>query len=196
MSGVELVVLTKNQAKAIEIFRENNNNNAQILGIHFSKGAVTKLHKDLQTMYVDDLAKALYIGYEIEQPEYEVGEKVVSNFDSSYEVGSVTAVSECGKGLTVSFRTHMVSTAAIHFRYATKEEAFWAELGREVNEIIEGDVVSTKFDYSYEVVSDLVNTTRKTCTVNDVLGWIAEGSVKGIYPAESLKLFPIGCAAK
>ena len=66
----------------------------------------------------------------------------------------------------------------------TKEEIFWAELGREVGEMKIGD--------AYTHLDGRVFTVDKPLRIDTVSRMYKEGQLVGFYPAESFKRFPTG----
>src|SRR5690625_4301046 len=133
------VVLTQEQANAIEAFRILEQNNKQILKYNFHK--LPEIDKDtfaepINEMDFDTLVKALYIGYEVE-PEFKVGDWVFNNgTDRTFQLNesTVNALNEY-KNME-------------HIRHATdeeiaqeKERRWWKKHNRDVWELKEGDVL-------------------------------------------------------
>lgn len=178
------VVLTKEQAEAIEKWLQPNK-------VGYAKKDLLKQHsqicllnslswtdtfKGLRTMSIDEMAKALYVGYEIEQPKFEVGELVVGlKSGNMFEITGAIGENFYGTRLKDGMRNLLLDRDMI--RHATKEEIFWLELSREVGEFVEGDMGEDFNGHLYKSVNTINTIYRKN-------------QLKGFYPANSYIKFP------
>lgn len=183
------VVLTQEQVDAIEIFKNNPRDNLyNIAKRKINVDPFQYEYEPFNDMTLDDIAKATYTGYEIEQPKFEVGGWAIrindlDSYNEHYsgkkpfkinEVKEYIARDENGCGHNFK-----------NIRHATKEEMLWAELGREVGEFRKGDIVPSMFSKS--------NLYKLNSLQDDVLDAKMDykaGRLKGFYPAESFKSFP------
>jgi len=185
------VKLTKEQEKAIQERKFNYFETDEFL-IDFQYFIHSDSNKD-DTSYCNeheclnditpiDLAKALLVGYEIEQPKFKVGDWVLYKYDSATRMTT--------KIIDIQYEHNRVQFEnvsgwkAIHEieRLVTKEEIFWAELGREYREFRNDDIIILQGELGFKIhhgrqVSVAINQWEK-------------GKVTGIYPAESFKPFP------
>src|SRR5690625_5096019 len=134
----EKVRLTKEQAKAVEVFKDNN--------LTLKDYAYENLSEELdpiQILGIDKMARALYVGYEIE-PEFRVGDWVVRTVDleEHYKSGVVFKIAKVDNGVLYDDRESVLLESTI--RHATPEEIeeekqrrWWAKHGRGVWELKE-----------------------------------------------------------
>ena len=136
------VKITQEQARAIEERKRTNLLDLSIIH-HVNgkwKGATNYVLNDLT---LDELIRALYIGYEVEET-FEVGDWIVNIYNE--DVGIVTELGSSylkyDDGLSDGFH---------NFRHATPEEIaeekqrrLWYENGREVGEFKLNDVIFNK----------------------------------------------------
>lgn len=169
------VVLTKEQAEAIEKYKLMSWDVSNFIAV---KDQWTSKYAPLKTLTVDEMAIALYVGYEIEQPKIEVGDWVVRTKYGFHGVKRVSSIDH----RYLKVEEDDVSYLLENTRHATKEEIFWAELGRESGELRIGDVYCYENGISYSID----NQDRLEMVKNRY----KKGSLKGFYPAESFKPFP------
>ena len=185
----EKIVITKEQDERIKAF-----------SIMSSKSGILKGHMNgwtqsdnlcLNTLSIDQMARILYEpnSYEVEQAKFEVGDWVTrisgnDNKGHSFCNGRTFKVVGTAKnGITVvDDQQWYHSTNAL--RHATKEEIFWAELGREVNEFVDGDRIIFKDDSSF-----IIDSVYQSAT-DFVKGRLEKGRVNGFYPASSYVKLP------
>lgn len=185
----EKVKLTREQAEAIEFALNTERlayykNPDALLGSHILSKNFNDELKELRRISNVDLAKALYIGYEVE-PEYKVGDWVRQCVGDGFRVGQIERIYENGRFL-VDFRAYEApyekykeSFSPDEIDYASSEEIkaeqerrVWAKIGREVGEFQEGDLAD------HNTGEFIKNTSwMKTC--------YEAGVLKGFYPAES-----------
>ncbi|MDX1769926.1 MAG: hypothetical protein R3328_00225 [Planococcaceae bacterium] len=177
------VVLTKEQGEAIEVLKSAPRDHWGYVAERMKEKSFSHDYEPFNHMMLDDVIKAYYEGYEIEQPKFEVGDWVVRK-GKVQQIKFVLA--SCAIGQEFYYETDKIGVVyKSEIRHATKEEIFWAELGREVGEFKKGDVVVTNgFNSSYKLESkqDFLDIAR------DYKG----DYIKGFYPAESFKPFPTG----
>lgn len=190
------VVLTQEQVDAIEIFKNNPRDNLyNIAKRKINVDPFQYEYEPFNDMTLDDIAKATYTGYEIEQPKVKVGQWVTNtDCNQTFKVYAVTDKQivrvEDGPLWDRGIHSRIIFYSHKHTRLATKEEAFWAELGREVNEVREGDCVSTNGEF-LRVGRNL--GCKKYCNhiaIAYAVELLTLGKVSGFYPAESFKSFP------
>src|SRR5690625_4793528 len=142
----------------------------------------------LAKLTIAEIAKALYIGYEVE-PEFKVDDWVVSTLLDGY-VGQIEEIIEI-EGVTGDPKRIKVGSV-LHYpdslRHATpaeiaeeKERIFWKKIGREVNQYKKADLVTVEgWEGVYEVTDYHGN--------ND---WLVTGdfaSTENLVGSEALKL--------
>src|SRR5690625_1933474 len=133
------VVLTQEQANAIEAFRILEQNNKQILKYNFHK--LPEIDKDtfaepINEMDFDTLVKALYIGYEVE-PEINVGDWVLKN-----EIDKTLQLDEINVNALNEYKNMEHIRNATDEEIAQEKERRWSKKhNRDVWELKEGDVL-------------------------------------------------------
>ena len=172
---MEKVKLTREQANAIEHALQEVDEykgNPDRLLRHASMNNVNfrnELHL-LDTIDIVTLAKALYIGYEVE-PEYKVGDWVVN---ANGTIGKITNINEFGEFEGFWEEIEMLCEKDNFVRHATpeeiekgKERRWWAKLGRQPYEFKMGDIVTWEVKKGlFEVVShkgEMYKLTRDFC---------------------------------
>lgn len=181
MKMSEKVILTKEQAEAINFFN-NSTDTFDYLAARKTMGELFHFdYKPFNNMSLDDIAKALYSGYEIEQTKFEVGDWVIYKYDTA-TIMTTRIIDIQYEHNRVQFE-NVSGWKAIHDieRHVTKEEIFWAELGREVGEFRLGDAYCHNHDYIYTV--DVEERIER------VQNFYKENRLTGFYPAESFKRF-------
>jgi hypothetical protein len=138
----------------------------------------------LSQMKLTDLIYALHGDYEIEKPKVKVGEWATNTgCNHTFKVYAVTdrqvVRKEDAEFWDIASMTSIRWYPIENTIPATKEEVFWAEMGREVGEFKEGDVRLIN-DYSS------VYTTATVVAKNEY----DNGELTGFYPVESFKRFP------
>lgn len=180
---MEKVVLTAEQAESIERYLNDVCPNKEKLLRKQSEGVwYDPRNTPMNALSLECMAKALYIGYEIEKPKFQPGDKVIRRSSNKIHtlhskrdmpiVFGTTKVWNVGEGHTWIGESE--------FRHATPEEIYWLEtLGRDkVRELRKGDVIA----YS----------NAEPAKVNIPEFWTEHKftNVTGIYPADSFKPFP------
>jgi hypothetical protein len=188
----EKIVLTVEQGKAVENFKEQNDS-LEYLAIRKSESKAFKyMYKAFNDMTLDEIVKALYVGYEVEKPKFEVGEWVTRNKtmetdDKGWLEGYTFQIMSIGSVFNRSIPSAIESTGRSHnlksLRHATPEEIIFAELGREVGEFKDGDQIITTWDAIARV-----DTSRKDSGSAKEL--YKASQLKGFYPSESFIKFP------
>ena len=186
----EKVVLTQEQAEAIE----------RLVSIHESDTEKAEIHRILigeklscgwradhlrAANTIDDLVfiDALRIGYEVEKPKFQVGDKVT--WDGLEEVLVIGKIYSVDRKLSCSFEESAGCCLLDGLRHATPEEIYWLhELGRDkVGDFREGDVIITQeVSYRYSMDGEVDTIGPETTKL-----WMDQGIIKGIYPVESFK---------
>lgn len=137
---MEKQILTREQAEALdEIFEKTAFTKDELIDLH----AKTGLYRSLRDLSVSELAKALYIGYEVE-PEFKVGDWIVA-IGKTVKLVDETKTTFILDGGIGEKNKRIVKE---HYRHATpqeiekeKERRWWAEHGRDVWELRKGDVL-------------------------------------------------------
>src|SRR5690625_231371 len=144
------VVLTQEQANAIEAFRILEQNNKQILKYNFHK--LPEIDKDtfaepINEMDFDTLVKALYIGYEVE-PEFKEKDWIAFYHEEEEKEIITTIHTIEGKFVSYIDGIYVCYVAIKDIRHATQEEIakekerrWWEKHNRDVWELKEGDVL-------------------------------------------------------
>jgi len=138
------VKLTKEQAEATELYLEHNDEDVEMfLWAHARSNWTGPFYEPLNGLSQGDLARALLIGYEI-GPEIKIGDFVDIGLFGISKIAEVTGV----KGDTIAingsdeyheFKINRVLTD--EEKQEEKQRRWWAENGREVWELKEGDVL-------------------------------------------------------
>ena len=179
---MEKVKLTQKQADAIERLVKDK---GRVLKHHMTKDAwICSPLEALSDLSFDELAKALYIGYEVEE-EFKVGDWVAPmEHDSKLPDGMIaTQIVKIANNLFVYWNDINNRTIG-RFRYATPEEIkaeqerrVWAGIGREVKGWKWGDVLILDVGTEFQVLSDRCEAYANA--------YYDSGQVKKIYPVES-----------
>src|SRR5690625_4814185 len=150
VSELKKVRLTKEQARAVEVFKDNN--------LTLKDYAYENLSEELdpiQILGIDKMARALYVGYEIE-PDFKVGDWAECNDGN---VGKVTNMRDDGF-LTIETIDGFIGAHEKNFRVLThvekkkakekftkeKQRRWWPEHGRGVWELKERDLLRQVHD--------------------------------------------------
>ncbi|WP_145990725.1 hypothetical protein [Planomicrobium sp. MB-3u-38] len=184
---MEKVKLTKEQADAIE----NRSDVESALNYHATTKWTDKRNESLNRLTLEQFARALLIGYEIEpeQPKFQLGSEVIDVNSKNCPV--ITVTNQDGKHLYGYWGSHITTCVQKkNARFATPEEIFWKKtLGRdEVGAFHYGDIVVTDLNVpikvgEYDVPGRLIGLER-------TLKFYRNKSLNGIYPAESFKAIP------
>jgi len=159
------------------------------------------LNTCLNDLSIGDFARILYEpnSYEVEQDKFEIWEwvKIKKLFipfiknemsEDAYKlerIFKITGIVPGGKILCPDRYVHNPENLC----HATKEEVFWAELGREVGEFREGDVIHTVHN-SFFTVSDLNEEVDDFIGKKGVKRKFINGNIIGFYPSESFIKLP------
>lgn len=191
----EKPVLTKEQAAALEAALQEDRPD-QIL---------KRAARDHETWFFDCqplnylelpvLAKALYVGYEVEEVAYLPGDMVVYKngglFANGKRIATVHAHDRENRAVMFdSTFNHPLNTMGTkQLRKATEEEIFWLhKLGRDkIGDFKYNDVFVDKDGKSY-LLRD-AHPADGYRGLDDADFWYESGDFKGIYPAESFKPF-------
>lgn len=180
---VEKVTLTKEQANAMKVFLDDNGNDKEHLVDWFVanrdfRHSVDIEYRGLADLKTSTLSKALYIGYEIEQPNFYIGDKVVTPHQGIMPVHDVL-----GDVLVFMGGGYMYKKETCH--HATAEEIFWLKtLGRKkVMDFRGGDVLMDEDGSAYSL--DIQMSEK------EIIKLYKEGNYfVGLYPAEAFRPFP------
>lgn len=176
------VILTKKQAESLEGLKKIQHDQYEtLIKEKFRGGWRSESYKEVNNISFEDFVDALLVGYEIKQPNFEVGD-IVIGLDSGRAFKLIKGESGLlGTVRMIGGKEGLISENRI--RHATKEEIFWAELGREVGEFRVDDLVQTRSmsrPYKLKSKQDLLDANVE----------YSERNFKGFYPAESFKKFP------
>lgn len=192
------VVLTKEQARAIEELKSKGgrDNLEYIARRKFKNDDFLYGYIPFNTMELDVIAKALLIGYEIEKPKVKIGEWATNPVcNHTFLVYAVTNIRVIRKedaefwdsGRISEVRWYPIETT----KPSTKEEIFWAELGREVGELKENDLIFTTYHNAYKIINDSEDDSSKNLAcLSNAKRWLKEKTITGFYPAESFNFLP------
>lgn len=164
----EKVKLTQEQADAIELHNKSNDSGSDgILNKHarnyrsFVSENWGYPYEALNDLEISKLAKALYIGYEV-QPEFKVGDWVVVRFEGEDWVTDLTRQNEFGGFYTDSrlpgekqkfYRVSILRHATPEEIAQEKQRRWWAKHNRDVWELKEKDeLYSMTSSCRYDVV--------------------------------------------
>jgi hypothetical protein len=154
---MEKVKLTQEQAESLEYLKRNFRSK-EIVILHVQKYGCDWAGKveGINGLDVDTLIKALYIGYEIEEP-FKVGDWVVfksgliskiTKTDISHRKEQLIQVDNIEPGEDADDEyipvSHVVRKAIAEEIAAEKERRKWKSIGREVNDYHKGDIVMVK----------------------------------------------------
>lgn len=180
VAEVKKVVLTVEQDKALKAALAKESADAILKSAAREHETWFNECQALNYMDLPTIAKALYAGYEVEQPQFKAGDKVtvwgrVVTLKKNREIlGSEAWTIEENNG--VNFYTSDLIIA-------TPEEIYWMEtLGREkVMDFLPGDVfIDAKADV-HELFTANSPKAKK---------WYRQGNFIGLHPAEHFKPFP------
>ena len=181
-------ILTQKEAEAIEWVKQQiqyKDHPSVFVEAHIQQGGWLGEAKVLTGMHPDTLIRALYVGYEIEQPKFEVGDWAIriSAFDNDMEFFD-------GKRpfKIVKLHSNVVedkngrSHGHNYIRHATKEELFWAKLGRNFRQFRWDDCLVLRNGETFRVLSDRCEVYAEN--------HFEKSNVLSFYPAESRVKFP------
>lgn len=142
----EKVVLTQEQADAVELIKRSNTEDKRLIdsAITMRDSRVftfTGALEPLNELLITDFAKALYIGYGVKSG-FKIGDKIIEEVNGK-EVVEITGVDGSGYHLDRCHGYKNKLTVESHFRHATPEEIerrWWNKHGREPWEIKEEDI--------------------------------------------------------
>jgi hypothetical protein len=157
--GVEKVKVTREQADAIDFAINGpsdllyHNNPDELLSGCAKDWEFGGQLEALNSMSIVTIAKALYIGYEVE--EFEVGDWVVVSAELNRDFKQTKKITKIKESYAAGHNVcYELSGKGVYFnneiRYATPEEIVlekirrsWKEVGREINDYRVGDIVTT-----------------------------------------------------
>ena len=151
----------------------------------------TNEYKTIKELSFDDMAKALYVGYEVSKPKIKVGDWVTTINPDEWlsrshgirfaEVETTSRITMNLKGLDGPYTYDFV-------RLATPNEVFWAKMGRKENEVRVGDIIVDDDGSLYRVVAS--GAFIDEISIEDAVELSEAGEIYTIYPAESAVEFP------
>lgn len=158
------VILTQRQAGAIEqLLKEHERNKDEIIDIHCNEDFEWgERYASVEELKPSQLARALYIGYEVE-PEFKVGDWVV------YDDTDTTLITKIKDGIIhvdkpLSYGGY-VNTVPMYFRHATpseiageKERRWWRARNRDVWELRARDILKQKSGNELAEVKEVHNS--------------------------------------
>ena len=154
----EKVKVTENQHTSLKYATTHESNQSII-----KRRVFCDIDKELMELKLDELIRALYIGYEVD-PEFKIGDWVIHK--PSREIGKVRYVGS--HSLTLENNS---GGGSGHFRHATpeeiaeeKERIWWNKHGRDVWELRERDFLVNKDGIAWEVTS--VNPKEDYCSID------------------------------
>lgn len=188
---MQKVIITKEQAKAIESARTEATDDCILRDT--GRIGVTWINETSPLNFMDLalLAKALYIGYEIDN-SYKKGDKVLFQVEDSIPVIATLQNKIFQSKDEWSTDEAIGHISEQYFRHATKEEVLWlGELNREkIGEFQETDVVRYG-NHIYQVFYHMGCPTYNNHISPEYAKELYEkGELEWIIPAQSLKPFP------
>ena len=193
VTEVEKVVLTEKQAEALKkVLQNNGESKDSLLSWHADflnrkEHAWTNFGESLNKLSIVDLAKALYVGYEVEKPEFKTGDKVIlwGKVVTLKENRELMGVETWGVEENNGVRLHTSDLIR-----ATPEEIYWLEtLGRKEVGLFKYTDVFVDGDGDAHLLRG-VHPSDGHRSLEDAEYWYGTGFFKGIFPAESFKPFP------
>lgn len=188
------VILTKEQAELVETLKKNRDYDKVLKRVLLGEEIPNRRFWPLSELSFNDLMSVFIDGYAIKQPKIGTGDwvKIKELFtpvfndgrnEEAYKLERIFKVKEVVLGGKVLCPDHYVHYPE-NLCHATKEEIFWAELGRGVGEFREGDGYMYDTGQLFEVGNgehtQIISKKYK------------EKCLTGFYPAESFKRFPTG----
>lgn len=178
---MEKVKLMPAQADAIEkALKYNGEDKEQLINKHADNKWITDTYSALNDLSQADMARAVLIGYEVEE-EYKVGDKIVHLHDRHPGVYTVREVHFhgvlVGEFFDLEFRIKDIRHATPEEIKAEQERRVWAGIGREVGEFCDGDFAFSGYTGYH---------SHEATVLKD---WYDKGKLKGFYPAESFISF-------
>lgn len=188
----EKVVLTQEQVNAIELWLSNYKDKDQLLMIQYfvkvkeadasTEGWIGE-YKPMKELSISQLARAIHVGYEIEKPKFQAGDKII-------HCNEIFTLEEkhnlIDSKVYWSFKEAAGTIDESYLTKATEEEIYWLhELNRKkVPDFKIGDVFVDRLNAGYRLNEEQI--------VKDFIQYYEEDDFKGIYPAESFKPFRKG----
>lgn len=152
------VKITQEQANWLEkLIAEKSNGRTGVMNSHCDGGKWVDGAEPLNVLSADEMARALYIGYDI-KPEFKCGDWVYWDDDT---VGIYTPQPK-------GYEKHIAVRHATPEEIAKeKERRWWSSNGREVWELKQGDVLMGIHRALYEVTADPKSHRYGVYTGND-----------------------------
>jgi len=130
-------IINKNQADRIWAFEWRKNNPSKLLEFHVKHTFSSS--KCLQSLSLDELARCLYVGYEVEveelEPQFEVGDKV---FYRTMDTGMHTIIDMQAGICNLRGSVKLTNVETSNIRHATESEIVEEEkrrMDKKINEI-------------------------------------------------------------
>jgi len=182
------IKLTLEQATAIEKWLENyGDDKEELLRLHAGNGIWSKYSIAMNELSLSDMAKALFVGYEVGFQVFQVGDWIVNRHGSVGLVEEIINDNYCGNWYTIDgyFICSMcVYKTTSSLRKATSEETkkvkllpLWKEIVRDAGEFKIGDIIELDNQLGFKIYYDSQIETAKE--------QYEAGNVTGFYPAES-----------
>lgn len=168
----EKVVLTREQADEVELQKKDFNEFSDIITRRILTSDINNYYNStFHSISVDELIRALYIGYEVER-NFKVGDWVRINWSSSspsirkiididMEFGVITID---GDQANINPSLQLLSLASPEEIEQEKERRWWGKYNRETREIREGDLLvdsQYNFDEVFQVDSEEVFLAKR-----------------------------------
>ncbi|MFD1450867.1 hypothetical protein [Oceanobacillus sojae] len=149
---MEKIQLTQDQERALkEAWQEKGK--AGLINYH-SLTEYDNNWASLGQLSTDDIARALYIGYEV-IPQFKVGDWVIFEYKAVRVIGEILEIEtdefftakvddpkyQVPQNIALSKLRHVIPEEI----QQEKKRRFWEKLGREVDEYRQGDIVTTGF---------------------------------------------------
>lgn len=176
------VKLTREQAVIMELFKTSKSKENILKDILMAeKQAYHKNNECLKSLSFEDMARALLIGYEVEET-FKVGDWVIyTNKKEESFTGKIEGFESHGfiktdiyadAKVKQWFRKNNIRHAAPEEIKVEKERRWWKSINREIGEFKKGDI-------------GLTESGSSSRSPENITAWYEWGHLKGIYPAES-----------
>ena len=180
--------VTAEQKTALDLYTDSHG--TTLFNFENYRTTWTNVYKPIKDLSLDDMAKALYVGYEVPAPKFEVGDWVTpinpDNLLSTYTGARVAKIEKSGNYLELENVGGIFTRDYV--RHATPNEVFWAKMGRKENEVRVGDIIVDDDGSLYRVVAS--GAFIDEISVEDAVELSEAGEIYTIYPAESAVEFP------
>jgi hypothetical protein len=180
--------VTAEQKTALDLYIDSHG--TKLWKFENDRDTWTNVYKSIKNLSFDEMATALYVGYEVPAPKIKVGDWVVP---AKAEWLSSSRGIKCAEVETADRNTMRLKGCDGPYTYdfvrlATPNEVFWAKMGRKENEVRVGDIIVDDDGSLYRVVDS--GAFIDEISIEDAVELSEAGEIYTIYPAESAVEFP------